>query len=434
MSEKFDAIIVGAGVAGLAAAYTLAKEGLKVIVIEKGQNPGSKNVMGGVLYRHMMDEIIPDFWKDAPLERPIVEQHLWLMDKGSVVKSGYKDMEWSKPPYNNFTVFRNKFDQWFGSKCTEAGALIINETVVKECIIENNKVVGVRTDRPDGDIYGDVVVLADGVNSILGKNLGFHQEWKTDQVALAVMEELKLPSAKIEERFNLEKGMGTTIEVFGDGTMGMVGTAFIYTNKEHLSIGCGTLLSQMCERHIKPYELLEYLKNHPIIKPLIAGAEPCEYYAHLIPEGGYNGIPKLIGNGVMLIGDAAQFVNGIHREGSNMGMTSGRFAAETIILSKKSEDFSERSLSLYPELLKNSYVIKDLKKYKNASTTMEDNPVFFNHYIPAANKSMSDMFTINGVSKSEKQKLIYKNMSKGRSFFGMASDGIKIWRAMNNGK
>ena len=63
MAEKFDAIVVGADVAGLAAAYTMAKDGLKVIVIEKGQNPGSKNVMGGVLYRHMMDEIIPDFWK-----------------------------------------------------------------------------------------------------------------------------------------------------------------------------------------------------------------------------------------------------------------------------------------------------------------------------------------------------------------------------------
>ncbi|WP_406543268.1 FAD-dependent oxidoreductase [Clostridium ljungdahlii] len=315
-------------------------------------------------------------------------------------------------------------------KCIEAGALIVNETVVKECIVENNKVVGVRTDRPDGDIYADVVVLADGVNSLLAKNLGFHKEWRKDQVALAVMEELKLPSDKIEDRFNLDKGMGATVEMFGDGTLGMVGTAFIYTNNEHISIGCGALLSQMSERNVKPYELLEYIKQHPVIKPLIAGGEASEYYAHLIPEGGYNSIPKLVGDGVLVIGDAAQLVNGIHREGSNLGMTSGRFAAETIIQAKKLGKFNEQTLSHYQELLKESYVMKDLKKYKNASTTMEENPKFFNHYIPAANKVMSEMFTVDGVSKRDKQKLAIKHMAGGKSILSMGMDGFKIWRAM----
>lgn len=112
MSEKFDAIVVGSGVAGLSAAYVMAKAGLDVIVIEK-ESTLEQKCNGGVLYRHMMDEIIPDFWKEAPLERPIVEQRFWLMDENSAVQTGYRDMEWSKPPYNNFTVFRGKFDQWF---------------------------------------------------------------------------------------------------------------------------------------------------------------------------------------------------------------------------------------------------------------------------------------------------------------------------------
>lgn len=421
---------MGAGVAGLSAAYIMSKAGLKVIVIEKGQYPGSKNVMGGVLYRHMMDEIIPDFWKDAPLERPIIEQNIWMMGKETVTKTGYKDMEWSKAPYNNFTVFRGKFDQWFAKKCTEVGTLIINETVVKECIIENNKVVGVRTDRPDGDIYADVVVLADGVNSLLGKSLGFHKEWRKDQVALAVMEELKMPSGKIEERFNLDKGLGATIEIFGDGTLGMVGTAFIYTNKEHISIGCGALLSQMYDKHTKPYELLEYIKNHPVIKPLIAGSEPCEYYAHLIPEGGYKSIPKLVDDGVIVVGDAAQFVNGIHREGSNMGMTSGRFAAETIIRAKEIGEFNKKTLSFYEDLIRKSYITKDLKKYKNASRVLEENPAYFNHYIPAVNKSVNEMLTVDGISKSEKQKLIVKHMIGGKPILSTAKELFKIVKAV----
>ncbi len=430
LAEKFDAIVVGAGVAGLAAAYVMAKDGLNVIVIEKGQFPGSKNVMGGVLYRHMMDEIIPGFSKDAPLERPIVEQRFWMMSKESVIQMGYRGSEWAKEPYNNYTVFRSKFDKWFADKCIEAGALIINETVVKECIIKDNKVVGVATDRPNGEIYADVVVLADGVNSLLAKSLGFHREWRRDEVALAVMEELKLPSDRIEERFNLEKGMGATIEIFGDGTLGMVGTAFIYTNKEHISIGCGALLSQMCKKQVKPYELLEYLKQHPMVKPLIEGSQPCEYYAHLIPEGGYKSVPKLVGNGVIVVGDAAQFVNGIHREGSNLGMTSGRFAAETIIRARKAGKFTINELSYYNDLIYKSFIIKDLKKYKNASHTMEANPAMFNHYIPAANKAMSEMFTVDGLSKKEKQKLALKHLIKGRTKLGMVADGIKLWRAM----
>ncbi len=430
MAEKFDAIVVGAGVSGLAAAYTMAKAGLSVIVIERGQYPGSKNVMGGVLYRHMMDEIIPDFWRDAPLERPVVEQRFWFMGRESVVQTGYKGMEWAKPPYNNFTVFRGKFDQWFAKKCIEAGALIINETVVEECLIKDNKVVGVRTDRPDGDIYADVVVLADGVNSILARNLGFHREWRPNQVALAVMEVLKMPSERIEERFNLDKGMGATIEIFGDGTLGMIGTAFIYTNKEHISIGCGTLLSQIREKHIKPYELLEYLKQHPIVRPLIAGSEPCEYYAHLIPEGGYDSIPKLVGDGVLVVGDAAQFVNGIHREGSNLGMTSGHFAADTIIHAKKIGEYDERALSHYRDVLYNSFIIKDLKKYRNASHTMEANPKFFNHYIPASNKAMSEMFIVDGKSKADRQRLAFERITEGRSKLGLVSDMLKIWRAV----
>lgn len=96
MSEKFDVIVVGAGPAGTACAYKCAKEGLNVLLIERGEYPGSKNVMGGVLYRKQLEEIIPEFWKEAPLERPVVEQRFWMMDKESVVQFGYKGLEWGQ--------------------------------------------------------------------------------------------------------------------------------------------------------------------------------------------------------------------------------------------------------------------------------------------------------------------------------------------------
>lgn len=430
MTYKYDAIIVGAGPAGLSAAYTMAKAGLQVVIIERGDYPGAKNVMGGVLYSKMMDDIVPGFWKDAPLERAIIEQNFWLMGKDSVVKMGYRGDEWSREPYNNFTVFRAKFDKWFADQCVKQGALLINETVVEELIIIDNKVVGVKTGRPEGDLLANVVVIADGVNSLLAKQLGLHDEWDPAEVALAVMEEIKLPSEAIESRFNLEKGQGTTIEVFGDGTIGMVGTAFIYTNKEHLSIGCGALLSQVRKERVKPYELLEYFKNHKMIKPLIYGGETVEYYAHLIPEGGYRSIPKIYGDGYVVCGDAAQLVNGIHREGSNLAMKSGQLAAEAIIRAKEINDFSERILSHYYEQLEESFVIQDLKKYKNASHLLEKNPSYFNEYIPMANYAMSEIFTVDGYSKREKQKKIMNMMKHKKSRFTIGKDIYNAWRSM----
>lgn len=430
MSEKFDAIVVGAGPAGISAAYTMAKAGLNVLLIERGEYPGAKNVMGGVLYRHQMEEIIPGFYKEAPLERPIVEQRFWMMGEESVFTSGYKGLEWGKEPYNNFTVLRAKFDQWYASKAVEVGALLINETVVKECIVEDGRVVGVRTDRPDGDVYADVVVLADGVNSLLGKSLGFHKEFKPSDVALAVMEVIDLPAEKIEDRFNLEPNQGTTIEIFGDSTKGILGTGFIYTNKESINIGIGATLSGMIKHRLRPYDLLDYLKNHPIVRPLIRGGERAEYAAHLIPEGGYNAMPKIVGNGVVVIGDAGQMVNGIHREGSNMAMTSGRLAAETIILAKQANDFSENMLDTYRVRLLDSFVGQDLKKYKDATHTFEMHPQYFKDYIPMLNQAASQFFTVDGVPKREKQKKIFRSLTEGKSKLGMVQDIYRAWKVM----
>ncbi|SDZ49161.1 electron transfer flavoprotein-quinone oxidoreductase [Evansella caseinilytica] len=430
MSEKFDVIVVGAGPAGTSCAYTCAKNGLNVLLIERGEFPGAKNVMGGILYRKQMEEIIPEFWKEAPLERPVIEQRFWFLDKESMVTTSYKGLEWGKEPYNNFTVLRAKFDKWFAQKAVEQGATLINETVVTECIVEDGKVIGVRTDRPDGDVYADVVVLADGVNSLLAKKLGFHKEWKPDQVALTVMEVLKLPKKTINERFNVGENQGVSIEIFGDATKGALGTAFLYTNQDSLNIGVGTTLSGMIKKKMKPHKLLNELKEHPMVKPYIEGGETVEYLAHLIPEGGYKAIPKLVGDGVIVTGDAAQFVNAIHREGSNMAMSSGKIAAETIVRAKEVNDFSERTLDVYRTTIYDSFIGKDLKKYKDAAHTFEEHPQYFEQYVPLMNQAMNTFFTVDGTAKWDKQKKIMKSLTAGRGKLGVAKDLYRAWKAV----
>src|SRR5258708_10407046 len=99
---------------------------------------------------------------------------------------------------------------------------------------------------------------------------------------------------------------------------------------------------------------MEHFKKHPAVKPLLRGAETIEYLAHLIPEGGYRGIPKVYGPGYLICGDAAMLSNPVHREGSNLAMESGRLAGEAVIHAKAVEDFSEDQLADYNASPENS--------------------------------------------------------------------------------
>ncbi|WP_028306651.1 FAD-dependent oxidoreductase [Desulfitibacter alkalitolerans] len=431
MTEKFDVIVVGAGPAGISTALLTARAGLNTILIERGDFPGSKNVMGGVLYRHPTEQIVPGFYKAAPLERHIIEQRLWILDKDSAVTLGYKTSRHGSEPYNAFTVLRARFDRWLADKAVEAGALLITETVVEDLIIKNEKVIGVRTGRPQGDVYGNVVVLAEGVNSMLTQKAGLKKDrLKTTELAVAVKEVIALPKEKIEDRFNLEQGQGVTIELVGESTRGMVGTGFIYTNTDSISVGVGALLSQVVRREVNPNDLLEHLKNHPLVKPLLVGGETKEYLGHMIPEGGYHSIPKLYGSGLLVVGDAAGFVNGIHREGSNMAMLSGKMAAETIIDAHNVGEFDERALSHYEKKLEESFILKDLRKYQNASGFFETHDYFFSIYPQLVNDAAHEFTTIDSIPKKEKQNKIIRDITSRRSKIQLIKDMYRGWRVL----
>ncbi|SIT43605.1 Electron-transferring-flavoprotein dehydrogenase [Paraburkholderia ribeironis] len=430
---QFDAIVVGAGPSGNAAAYVMAKGGLKVLQIERGEYPGSKNVQGAILYANALEQIIPDFRDHAPLERHIIEQRMWMLDDTSFVGTHVRSDDYNKPPYNRYTIIRAQFDKWFSSKVREAGALLICETTVNHLIMDGDQVVGVQCDREHGEVYANIVILADGVNSTLARKARFHGEIKAGNVALAVKEILFMPEETIRQRFNVADDEGVVIEMVGRITEGMAGTGFLYTNKESLTIGVGCMLSDFKKNsnRMSPYVLLEKMKHHPSIAPLIAGGEMKEYCAHLIPEGGFNAIPKVYGNGWMIVGDSGGFVNAAHREGSNLAMTTGRLAAETAIAAKAAgcHGYRASALSAYKTALDKSFVMKDLHKYRDMPKVLHRNPQFFTTYPDLVAKAARTIITVDGVDKKTKKHEIMASFRESRSLTGLVGDAYKFWRA-----
>jgi electron transfer flavoprotein-quinone oxidoreductase len=432
--EKFDAIVVGAGPAGTAAAYTMAKAGLQVVLLERGPKAGAKNVMGGILYNYNLEEIVGDAWKQAPLERPIIEERRWIMTPKAYIGIDYKNLRNREHPHS-FSVLRARFDAWFAEQAEKVGAMFVPETVVERLIVKNNRVIGVGTGRGD-DLFAEVVIVCEGIGlgvgllektRIDGKPL--RRKLRPNEVAMAVKEIMQLDPGLIEERFNCDTGEGCTIECFGDSTMGMSGFMFIYTNKDTLSVGGGALLSEFNATLRSPNDLMEHFKSHPAVKPLLRGAETVEYLAHLIPEGGYRGIPKVYGPGYLICGDAAMLSNPVHREGSNLAMVSGKLAGEVVIHAKETGDFSERRLSEYKGKLDNSWIMADMRKYDKAVPLLEHNPQLLTKYPEIADRALDEFFRVDGTSKWEKQSKILKLVRK-EGGLKMVWDTVKAAWAM----
>jgi electron transfer flavoprotein-quinone oxidoreductase len=414
--DKFDVIIVGAGPAGISAAITAAKAGLNVVVLERGEYPGSKNVQGAVLYTKNLADILPDFWKDpnCPLERYVTSQNVMITSDDSAVQAGFRSDKWVKEPHNCYTIIRVHFDKWYAAQAEAAGAQVYCGVRVAKLLQKDGKVIGVESSEGD-QLLADVVIACDGVNSMLAQSIGLIDEWRADEVALGVKEVLSLPKERIQDRFCLEGNEGTTYEIFGNISKGMLGYAFLYTNRESISFGVGCKLSHFQQSKITPYDLLDAAKKHPVIRRYLQDAKTMEYSAHLIPEGGYHSLPPLYADGFMLAGDAAQMINPTHREGSNLAMAAGMYAAQTALEAKQKGDFSKATLAAYQQKIEKSFIMPDLEEHKDLEIKIEKNMDLVRIYPELVTSAIHEYFTVDGRSKKDIQKSIFRRVLKTRS-------------------
>lgn len=421
--EKFDAIIVGAGPAGSACAYKLAKAGKQVLIIERGDTPGCKNVTGGRIYTYALEMLEPGLYQEAALERRVTNEQIMLLSGDRAL-----DINCYLPAFNaendvpmSFTVLRAEFDAWLAEKAEEAGAILVCGVKVDDLVEEDGKIAGVIAG--EDTMYADIVIAADGVNSFMAQKAGLIGDIPAKSVGVGVKEVIELPAEVIEERFHLQTGEGAARMLLGC-TAGIHGGGFLYTNQNSISLGCVFTPEEVGEKKVSIHEILQDLKAHPAIAPLLAGGNTIEYSAHLVSEAGYRGIHnKLYRNGFLMIGDAGGFVinTGYSIRGIDLAIISGIAAANAVL---KAGEAAAAGPNYIAEL--STLNLLPTMKAVDGYYDLLETPWIYDAAPNLVNDVFDSLFTITGAKPERMRKMIMRLMKKnGLSWWDAIKVGIK---------
>jgi electron transfer flavoprotein-quinone oxidoreductase len=436
MDEKFDCIIVGAGIAGLAAAMILARNNMKFLLIEKGEFAGSKNVSGGVLWGNDLAKLVPNYWEeeDGGWERFINHRRLTFMDDQSTFSIDFKSSHFNETPYSGVVVLRSKFDRWLAGKVQEEidnsdyamESFIATNIKVDEILMENDKAVGIRTGEEE--FHADSVIISEGVNNLLTRQVGLQDDYvPADHMLTGIKEVIRYDQKVLEDRFQLNGLSGMSNEFVGFATDGVEGGGFLYTNRDTISLGLVAGIKDMREKEKSPHDLLNTFKAHPVIQDTIQGGEVVEYSAHVVSSGDKRAMPKEVyKDGVLLCGEAANLLMNAGKaiQGMDYAMRSGILGAETIVKAKERDDFTSNTLKEYKQALQESYVMKDINSFQDA-VHMLHNPTMYQDVPNLICDFGRKFFTIDNEPTKKSRELMSESIKEHSSYWELMKIGFK---------
>ena len=431
MADDFDAIVVGAGMAGSAAAIRLAQGGANVLLVERGAEPGTKNLSGGVLWGHDLDRILPNWWHEMPVERHLVRKRFGFLTQESAVSFDLEDATWGREPYVAHTVLRSRTDAWLAKKAEAAGATLVSSVPVDRLHWEGPRVHGIE--QGGETMTAPVTIIADGANSrlSLGTPIRPDPRLSADATELGMKEVYRLDASVIQDRFNVGPDEGHAEEwVTGIFPPGVMGGGFLYTNRDTLSVGLILNLRSMFGKGVYSHDLIEKFKLHPAIASRLRGAELVEYGAKLISSGWASRPTAFHGDGWMIAGDAAGFVfsNGLTIQGMNYAVRTGLEAAETALSAKRAGAADAAHLAEYDRRLESASVLADFEDFARTDR-VKWNPRFYTAYPALAAELFRGMFNDGGGPKQPVRRLLKRaQRAAGVGTTALLRDGIDLYR------